>query len=131
MRRLLDINLVIALGHTAHAHHEKAVRWYLTLKGSDTTLCTTSITELGFVRVAVQAGLQSDVASARRALAALKSSGSVPFEILEDSLGVEKLPAFAKTPARLTDGHLVELARHHQAQLMTLDTGLPGANLLS
>jgi hypothetical protein len=29
-----------------------------------------------------------------------------------------------------TDGHLLELARTHQAQLATLDTGIPGALLI-
>ena len=128
MKFLLDVNALIALGHTAHVHHEKSMRWYRTLKGSKATLCTCAITELGFVRVAVQAGLQPEIVSARKALSALKSSGSIPFEILADGLGVEKLPALARTPAKPTDGHLPELARHHHAQLVTLDAGLPGAS---
>ena len=93
-------------------------------------ICTCAITELGFVRVAVQAGLQSDVASARQALIALKSSSSIPFVLVEDALGADRLPAFAKTPLKLTDGHLLELARAHQAQFATLDTGIPGATVL-
>ena len=80
--------------------------------------------------MAVQAGLQSDVPSARRAFSSLKSSSTVPFEMLGDAIGADKLPAFAKTPGKLTDGHLVELAKSHQAQLATLDTGIPGATLL-
>jgi len=130
VRHILDINALIALGHTAHVHHARAAAWYRSVQDPATTICTCAITELGFVRVAVQAGLQSDVASARRALAALKSSGAIPFEIVEDALGADRLPAFAKTPQKLTDGHLIELARHHQARLVTLDTGIPGATVL-
>jgi predicted nucleic acid-binding protein len=33
-------------------------------------------------------------------------------------------------PNKLTDGHLLELARHHGAKLATLDTGIPGALLI-
>jgi predicted nucleic acid-binding protein len=54
----------------------------------------------------------------------------IPVEILPDAIGADKLPAFAKTPNKLTDGHLLELARHHGAQLVTLDTGISGAVLL-
>jgi len=129
VKHLLDINALIALGHSAHVHHARAIAWYRSLPAS-TTLCTSAITELGFVRVAVQASLQPDVPSARKALAALKSSGAIPFELVADALGADKLPSFARTPNKLTDGHLLELARSHQAQLATLDTGIPGATVL-
>ncbi|MEO7701244.1 MAG: PIN domain-containing protein [Opitutus sp.] len=130
MKHLLDINTLIALGHTAHALHARAIAWYQTLSSAQDTLYTCAITELGFVRVAAQAGLQPDVASARKALAALKASSSIPFEILSDALGADRLPSFAKTPLKLTDGHLLELARENRAQLATLDKGIPGALVL-
>lgn len=130
MKHLLDINTLIALGHSAHVHHARAIAWYRSLPLPTTTLCTCAITELGFVRVAVQAGLQADVPAARKALSALKSSSSIPFEMMNDALGVDRLPGFAKTPPKLTDGHLFELARAGKAQLATLDTGIPGAAVL-
>jgi hypothetical protein len=100
------------------------------VKGGATTLCTCAITELGFVRVAVHTSLQSDVAAARRALATLKASSPIAVEMLGDALGADKLPAFARTPNKLTDGHLLELARQQGAQLVSLDTGIPGAVLV-
>ncbi len=127
MKHLLDINALIALGHTSHVHHARATAWYCSVMGPDSAICTCAITELGFVRVSVQAGLQSDVVAARKALAALKATSAIPFELISDSLGADRLPAFAKTPPKLTDGHLLELAREHQARLATLDTGIPGA----
>ena len=130
MKHLLDINTLIALGHTSHVHHARAAAWYRSARGATATLCTCAITELGFVRVSVQAGLQSDVPSAREALAVLKSTSAIPFELIGDSLGADRLPAFSKTPQKLTDGHLLELAREHKAQLATLDAGIPGAVVL-
>lgn len=130
MKLLLDINTLIALGHSAHVHHGRAAAWYQSVQKTGGTLCTSAITELGFIRVAVQIGLQIDVPAARKALAALKSSSVIPFEMIGDALGADKLPAFAKTPGKLTDGHLLELAKSHQAQFVTLDTGIPGAVLL-
>ena len=121
MRYLPDINLLLALAHSGHAHHARAARWYMAVRPTAEALHTCAITELGFVRVAVQASLQLDVTEARRALARLKSSSAVPFLLLPDSLGADRLPAFARTPQKLTDGHLLELARAHGAALVTLD----------
>lgn len=130
MKYLLDINTLIALAHTGHVHHARATGWYRSVQSRASALCTCAITELGFVRVAVQTSLQTDVPCARKALAGFKASSPIPIEVLGDDLGVDKLPAFARTPAKLTDGHLLELAERHQAQLATLDTGIPGAVVL-
>ena len=130
MNHLLDVNALIALAHRTHVHHARVIAWYQANRGAGHGLCTCAITELGFVRVAVQTGLQADVATARKALEQLKQSGPIPFELLGDNLGADRLPAFAKTPAKLTDGHLLELARQNQAQFVTLDTGIPGAVLV-
>jgi len=130
MKYLLDINTLIALAHSAHVHHTRAAAWYQSVQKSATGFCTSAITELGFVRVAVQTTLQIDVPSARKALAGFKASSHFPIEILGDSLGVDQLPTFARTPNKLTDGHLLELARKHGAVFVTLDTGIPGALLV-
>jgi toxin-antitoxin system PIN domain toxin len=127
VRYLLDVNALIALAHTGHAMHAKALRWYLSIQQSATGFHTCSITELGFVRVSVVTGLQSDIASAKQALAALKSSSKVRFDLLPDDLGVAQLLAFVKRPQSVTDGHLVELARKHSVGLVTFDRGIPGA----
>ena len=95
--------------------------------GKTATLHTCSICELGFVRVSVQAGLQNDVPSSRSALVKLKASSKIPFSLLADDLGADRLPANIKVPNKLTDGHLLELARRHGVKLATLDTGIPGA----
>jgi hypothetical protein len=53
VKYLLDVNALIALGHLEHALHERVAVWLLEQKSSQ--LLTCSITELGFVRILVQA----------------------------------------------------------------------------
>jgi len=127
MRYLLDVNALIALAHTGHSLHTKAMGWYRSALALAAGLHTCSITEVGFVRVSVVTGLQRDIAGAKRALAALKSSSKVRFELISDDLGVAQLPAFVKSPQSVTDGHLVELAQKHSIRLVTLDRGIPGS----
>jgi predicted nucleic acid-binding protein len=127
VRYLLDVNALIALAHTGHSLHAKAIYWYLAVRKSATGFHTCSITELGFVRVSVATGLQADIEAAKQALAALKSSSKVRFELIADDVGVAQLPAFVKKPQSLTDGHLLELARKNSVRLVTLDQGIPGS----
>jgi len=94
-------------------------------------LATCVITELGFVRVSVQAGLQPDVATAVKALASLKASSPVGIELWPDALGVDRLPRFVRKPYELTDGHLLELAQANGARFVTLDGDIPEALLVS
>jgi uncharacterized protein len=130
MRYLLDVNVLLALGHTGHVHHGKAAAWYSSVTASATGLHTCAITELGYVRVAAQVGLQADISSARAALDALKASSRVRFELIPDDLGAAHLPSFVKTPAAVTDGHLLELAKKHSMKLVTLDRCLPGSTYI-
>jgi predicted nucleic acid-binding protein len=127
MRYLLDVNALIALAHTGHALHAKAIGWYRSVLRSATGLHTCSITELGFVRVSAATGLQPDIEGAKQALDALKSSSKLRFELIADDLGAAQLPAFVKKFQSVTDGHLVELARKHALRLVTLDRGIPGS----
>jgi len=127
MRYLLDVNTLIALAHTGHALHGKAIGWYVSVIKSAAGLHTCSITELGFVRVSLVTGLQTDIDAAKLALDALKSSSKVRFELILDDLGAAHLPAFVKKAQSVTDGHLVELARKNSVRLVTLDRGIPGA----
>ena len=127
MRYLLDVNVLIALAHTGHTLHGKAVAWYLSVLSSAAGLHTCSITELGFVRVSLVTGLQPDVAASRATLDALKSSSKILFEIVSDDLGAAHLPSFVNSAQKVTDGHLLELAKHHSMKFVTLDRGIPGA----
>lgn len=125
MRYLLDSNVLLALAHTGHTLHRRAIGWYASVLKSATGLHTCSIAELGFVRIAVLTGLQPDIAAAKLALDALKASSRIRFELIADDLGVSQLPAFVKKPQSITDGHLSELAKRNSLRLVTLDRGIP------
>lgn len=130
MRYLLDVNVLLALAHTGHTLHPKAINWYVAAAKSAIGLHTCSITELGFVRVAAVTGLQPDVAAAKQALAALKASSKIRFELVADDVSAAQLPAFVKKPQAVTDGHLFELAKKHSLRLVTLDKGIPQAEYI-
>ena len=123
--------MLVALGHTLHAHHQRTEKWLKGVSPRAGVLATCSITELGFVRVSVQAGLQPDVATAAKALASLKASSPVKFELWPDFLGADRLPIYVKKTTELTDGHLLELARENGARLVTLDGSIPESLILS
>lgn len=127
MSYLLDVNSLVALGHAAHVHHRRVQAWVRKLRPTDGPLLTCSITELGFIRVSVQARLQIAVLSAREALSRLKSSSPIRFELSGDSLGADQLPIFVTRPDQISDGHLLELAKSIGAELATLDAGISGA----
>ena len=130
MKYLFDVNVLLALAHQDHTEHRKVSLWYRTARSNATEFQTCSITELGFVRISVQAGLSDTVASAQETLAALKESSQVAIALVPDPLGAATMPTHVRTPSQLTDGHLVELARLHGSKLVTLDKGIPGALLI-
>ena len=128
MTYLLDLNALLALGHIDHTAHDAVARW-LTRLPANAHFCTCAITEIGFVRVAVQARLQPSVLTAIRALSMLKTSGR--FTLLADDLGAAALPAYVTRPSEITDGHLLALARRNSAHLATLDESIPDALLIA
>ena len=130
MKFLADVNLLVALGHTGHVHHARATNWLMSLSSGEDSLATCSITEVGFVRISVQAGLQPDVAAARSAFSKMKRSSPIRIELLADAVGVDRMPAYVKKPSQLTDGHLLELAHRSNAAMATLDAGIPGSVLV-
>jgi predicted nucleic acid-binding protein len=129
MTYLLDVNALLALAHAAHAHHARVSAWVTNLS-SDQVLATCSITELGFLRIAPQARLSPHVSAARDLLTRLRASTRPPFVRLVDDLGADSLPPWADTPSTTTDGHLSALAAARDAQLVTLDEGIPGSLLV-
>ena len=134
MTYLLDVCALIALGDRWHAQNPRVDRWVVDMQRNAreaVSSATCAVTELGFVRIATAntpARFAHDVRSARAALARIKLG--LPFVFLGDQLGAEQLPAWVTKSQQTTDGHLLELARAHQAHLATLDAGIPGALLI-
>jgi hypothetical protein len=49
---------------------------------------------------------------------------------ISDGNDISALPAWVKSPAQITDGHLVQLTSANGAFLATPDEGIPGAYLI-
>jgi predicted nucleic acid-binding protein len=131
MIHLLDVNALIALGCVNHAHHLRVKWWLHELQANDKKVrpATCAITELGFVRVTSgRAALIDSVSIAQLELRSLKHRKG--FIFLGDELAADALPKWVTKPNQTTDGHLLELAATHGAQLATLDTCIPGALLI-
>ncbi len=64
-------------------------------------------------------------------LTAIKTASKGRIAFLPDDLSAESLPAYVTRPRDTTDGHLLALARHHAAKLVTFDTNIPGAHLIA
>lgn len=130
MRWLLDVNALIALAHQGHADHSRVIRWFASLLGSEARLGTCAITEVGFVRVSIQAGFENNAPDASETLRGLKNSSRIPFDLISDSLGADHLPPYALGAKQVTDGHLLALAKEFSMQLATMDKSIPGAYLI-
>lgn len=130
MKYLLDVSALVALVAVEHEFHQAAGRWVKTLKADD-ELVTCAITELGFVRIlsnVSQYGFTVD--QARALLLRIKKAGQVRFVFLPDDQDASQLPEWVRAPKQITDGHLVQLAKAHEAVLATLDRSIPGAYLI-
>jgi predicted nucleic acid-binding protein len=129
MKYLLDVNALIAFGVTQHQFHQRVVDWIHSQRGS--TFLTSSVTEIGFVRVVASVAMYDlKVPQARMLLLGMKSNTAQPLTFLSDANDISALPEWAKSPAQTTDGHLVQLASANRAVLATLDEGIPGAFLI-
>jgi predicted nucleic acid-binding protein len=126
MRYLLDVNALVALGIFHHRFHDRVNAWITSQDGAH--WLTSSITELGFVRVSAQTpDYGFTVQQARALLLSLKTNRRLALKLLPDGNDIASLPAWVKTPKQTTDGHLVQLAIANDAVLATLDEGIPGA----
>ncbi len=130
MKWLLDVNALIALAHQGHADHPRIIRWFASRMGSGAQLATCAISELGFVRVSIQDGFENNAPDAAETLRVLKNSSRIPFELIPDALGAERLPSYVLGAGQITDGHLLELAKELSMLLAALDKGIPGACLI-
>jgi predicted nucleic acid-binding protein len=129
MKYLLDVNALIAFGITQHQHHQRVVDWIHALRGS--IFLTTSLTEIGFVRVVASVAMYDlNVLQARRLLLGMKANLVQPLTFLADDSDISLLPEWVITPKQTSDGHLLQLANAQDAVLATLDEGIPGAYLI-
>lgn len=121
---LLDVNALIALGYKHHVFHKRVRDW-----AAGKSLATSSITELGFVRILAQLP-EADIplAASREMLLTMKRERRLKY--LSDSQSVADLPVWVQKPRQITDGHLLALAEASNSRLATCDEGIPGAFLI-
>ena len=132
MKYLLDVNVLVAWGWSDHVEHERTATWVaVARKQKTTTLLTSAIPELGFIRVSVQrTGGLVTVREASKTLASMVGSLGARHAFLADDRPAKDFPEWSHHPSRTTDAHLLQLAGVHGAKLATLDTGIPGAFLI-
>lgn len=123
MKYLLDVNALIAWRHSRSPHHAAFHVW-AARKGLN-ELATCAHGELGFIRVSMQAFGYS-LETAQQALDSLKQQvGGFVSEAPSP-----RLPAWASTPAKTSDGYLAQVAAEHGLQVATFDTAIEGAELI-
>jgi predicted nucleic acid-binding protein len=129
MTYLLDVNALVALGFAQHEFHNRVAHWIKSQRFPP--LATCSITELGFIRVLVQAPAYGlTVSQARTLLIRIKRANAPQFIFIPDDHDISHLPTWVKIARQTTDGHLAMLASANHATLATLDTKIPGAYLI-
>ena len=130
MKYLLDVNALVAFGHSDHQFYVRVANWAAELAKSEIpNFATSPITELGFVRVMSQA-YSVNITQAQDLLAGLKESEVYQFDFLTDDHDASRLPAWVTTAKHTTDGHLTELAKANGCVLATLDSKIPGSFLI-
>jgi toxin-antitoxin system PIN domain toxin len=115
---LLDANVLIALVVTEHVHHDAAAEW---LSKSGTGFATCPITQGSLVRFLVRTG--QSAAAARDVVSAVE--GAHRHEFWPDTVSFGDVEFGGVVGHRqVTDAYLAQLARSHEGQLATLDSGL-------
>jgi predicted nucleic acid-binding protein len=129
---LLDVSALIAFGLREHALHARVATWVRTFENRDEVrFASCAIIELGFLRILTQAPSYSfTIAQGKMLLSQLKMTKGLRFSFLPDNQGADDLPLWVKGPKQITDGHLLELAKAHGAEMATLDERIPGALLI-
>lgn len=119
--RLLDVNALVALSLSNHAHHEVVSRWF----GAIDTWATCAITQAAYVRLLLNpsvTGVPIRPADVLDGLSRLTRVDGHSF-IVDDAPLSEPSIAFAGLvgPKQVTDLHLVDLVARHGAALATMD----------
>ena len=121
MTWLLDGNVLVALVIDSHVHHDRAHRWFDTLKQDRFATCT--LTQGTLLRVHMQSAADRGAAAAWRALQGVAAHPQ--HDWWDDSLDFLEVPhRHLQGSAQVTDAWLAELARRRHGSLATLDSAL-------
>jgi uncharacterized protein len=118
---LLDGNVLVALRIDSHVHHDRAHRWFQTLKRDRFATCV--LTQGTLLRVHMQTAADKSAAAAWRALREISSHPK--HEWWSDPLNFLSVPhRHLQGSSQVTDAWLAELARRRKGRLATLDSPL-------
>ncbi len=121
MTWLLDGNVLVALVIDSHVHHDRAHRWFDTLKQDRFATCT--LTQGTLLRVHMRSAVDRSAAAAWRALQGVADHPK--HDWWDDSLDFLEVPhRHLQGSAQVTDAWLAELARRRRGRLATLDSAL-------
>ncbi len=123
---LLDANVLIALTHAAHLHHQAATTWFSHLGSARFATC--ALTQLALLRLSCLPGV-GGADSPGEAMAALQQLVSHPQHDYWDDSPAPSNVMTLHSPAlvghrQITDAYLLGLALQRQQGLATLDRGL-------
>jgi toxin-antitoxin system PIN domain toxin len=116
---LLDVNFLVACAWQSHADHRRANRWLNEAR----SFATSSVTEMGFLRVSMSPAFGASFSDAMAALDAVVTTRGHHF--LRDGTRGLSLPSVT-TSKDVTDAHLVRLAARNRLKLATFDRTLCG-----
>lgn len=124
MRRLYDVNVLVALLHPDHEHHESAVRWSRLTGAHEWATC--EITRAGFVRLSFNAAIVKRAIHPAVALQALERNTRSPDHrfVTFDPGATELLTRIlgrCQGHKQVTDGFLIHIATTNAARLTTFD----------
>jgi uncharacterized protein len=117
---LLDGNVLVAMAIDTHVFHERVRGWFDSLSEP---FATCAITEGTLVRLHMKLAVDSSAAAAWTMLEQIHRMPDHVF--LDDGFSYCEVSPIGLTGLKqVTDAWLAELARRHECQLATLDTGL-------
>jgi predicted nucleic acid-binding protein len=114
---LLDVNFLVACGWQSHADHVRANRWLSRAQ----SFATSSVSEMGFLRVSLSPAFGARFEDAIVALEAILRMRGHRF--VRDGTRAGSLPSVTSSKD-VTDAHLIHLARRYRLKLATFDVAL-------
>lgn len=125
---LLDVNVLVALFHPDHVHHEAAHDWFADHRHHGWATCP--VTENGFLRVALALSPPEEWLRPSRLIALLEQfCGSDGHRFWDDAVSLRDRTifdlSFVAGPRQLTDVYLLGLAKKMNGRLATFDRKIP------
>ena len=119
---LLDVNMLVALGWSSHAHHAIARDWIE--RNNDSGWATCPITQNAFARISSNPAFTPDAVAPPMAVQLLRNLTSTKGHVFwpDDMALVDlDLSGIVLGHRQVTDAYLLGLAKYHGGRLVTLD----------